>query len=73
MLKLAILDNIILIEDVVSSGGAILDAARKFRDDGIDVSLAICVIDREIGGKQKLADNGIALRSLLTASALKEA
>lgn len=56
--------RIILVEDVVSSGGAIIDASRMLKRDGINVDLAICVIDRETGGKEKLAENGIELISL---------
>lgn len=62
-----------MVEDVVSSGGAIIDAAKKFRADGIEVNLAICVIDRESGGKEKLQEAGIELKSLLTATALERA
>jgi orotate phosphoribosyltransferase len=58
--------NIVLIEDVVSSGGAIIDAAKKLRNDSISVDLAICVIDRQTGGKEKLEENGIDLKSVLT-------
>lgn len=65
--------KIILVEDVVSSGGAIIDAAEKFRADGIEVNLAICVIDRESGGKEMLQEAGIELKSLLTATALERA
>lgn len=62
--------KIVLIEDVVSSGGAIVDAVKKLRDDNITVDLALCVIDRETGGKEKLADHGINLLSVLTRSDL---
>jgi orotate phosphoribosyltransferase len=54
----------VLIEDVVSSGGAIVDAARMLRGDGLPVDLALCVIDRETGGKEALANVGIRLESL---------
>jgi orotate phosphoribosyltransferase len=65
--------KVVLIEDVVSSGGAIIDAADKMRKDEIEVDLAICVIDRETGGKEKLAEHGIKLISLLTRADLDEA
>jgi orotate phosphoribosyltransferase len=58
--------SIVLIEDVVSTGGALLDAASMLRADGIRVSLAICVIDRQTGGREALAEAGIELRSLFT-------
>ena len=65
--------KVVLIEDVVSSGGAIIDAAAKMRKDGIKVDLTICVIDRETGGKEKLAEHGIKLISLLTRTDLDDA
>ncbi len=58
--------KVVIIEDVVSSGGAIIDAVTKMRNDNIEVSKAICVIDRETGGKEKLRDNNIELISVLT-------
>lgn len=56
--------TILLIEDVVSSGGAIVDSANMLRADGVSVDRAICVIDRETGGFEKLALEGIQLLSL---------
>lgn len=58
--------KIVLIEDVVSSGGAIIDATKKLRSDKIEVETAICVVDRQTGGKEILSDNGIKLISVLT-------
>lgn len=61
----------VLIEDVVSSGGAIIDALGKLREDGVEPVAALCVIDRETGGKEKLADVGLSLISLLTFSEIE--
>jgi orotate phosphoribosyltransferase len=58
--------KIVLIEDVVSSGGAIIDATKKMREDGLEVDRAICVIDRQSGGKELLEAEGIKLISVLT-------
>lgn len=65
--------GVVLIEDVVSSGGAILDAVAKLRTDGIEPSVAVCVIDRESGGREALAEQGIELRVLLKISDLEDA
>lgn len=65
--------GVTLIEDVVSSGGAILDALSKLRDDGVNPSVAICVIDRQTGGREALADSGLELRALLTMADLEAA
>ena len=58
--------KLILVEDVVSSGGAILDTVQKMRADGLAIDTALCVIDRQTGGKEKLAEAGIELVALLT-------
>jgi orotate phosphoribosyltransferase len=63
--------NIVLVEDVVSSGGAILDTLKMLRADGINPMIALCVIDRETGGFEALQAEGIELRSLLTMSQIE--
>ncbi len=63
----------VLIEDVVSSGGAIIDAMKLLRADGLDTHLALCVIDRQTGGAQALAAEGIELKALLTYAHITEA
>jgi len=62
--------TVIIVEDVVSSGGAILDAVNKMRADDIEITEAYCVIDRETGGKENLAAKGIKLKSLFKMSDL---
>jgi orotate phosphoribosyltransferase len=58
----------VLVEDVVSSGGAILDAIAMLESDGLRPSGALCVIDRQTGGAEALASAGLPLLSLLTFS-----
>ena len=53
-----------IIEDVVTSGGAILDAAVDLRAQGAILGPVICVIDRESGGVDKLAAEGLELHPL---------
>ncbi len=56
--------NVVLIEDVVSSGGAILDSLARLRADDIEPGCAVCVIDRQTGGRENLAEHGLELRCL---------
>jgi orotate phosphoribosyltransferase len=58
----------VLVEDVVSSGGAIVDALQKLRADGLNPDCAVCVIDRETGGKEALAAHELSLLALFTYS-----
>ncbi len=65
--------RIVLIEDVVSSGGAILDAASMLESDGITARTAICVIDRQAGGFEALSEAGVELRALFTMQEIESA
>ena len=56
----------VLIEDVVSSGGALIDSLAKLRADGLEPEAAICVIDRQTGGLEALAKHGLPLKALYT-------
>lgn len=57
--------KVVLIEDIVSSGGALIDALDKLQNDNVNIISAVCVIDRESGGTENLAKKGIQLQSLL--------
>ena len=59
-----------LVEDVVTSGGALAEAVAALRDAGLVVRAAVCVVDREEGGSDALARAGVRLRSLYRASDL---
>ena len=62
-----------IVEDVVTSGGAILDAAVELRARAAEIGPVICVIDRESGGVDKLAADGLSLAPLFTMTELKAA
>jgi orotate phosphoribosyltransferase len=62
-----------LLEDVVTSGGALAEAVGALRAAGLVVRHAICVVDREEGGADALARLGVRLRPLYRASVLLEA
>lgn len=62
-----------IVEDVVTSGGQISLSASALRERGARVEVALCVIDREAGGAEALARDGIALRPLFCASELDAA
>jgi orotate phosphoribosyltransferase len=61
-------DRVILIEDVVTSGGAAADAVRAVRQAALECRTAICVIDREEGGADALARLGVRLCPLFRAA-----
>ena len=59
---------VVLIEDVVTSGGAAADAVRALRQAELQCRTAICVIDREEGGVATLARLGVRLHALFRAA-----
>jgi len=63
-------ERVCLVEDVVTSGGAALEAVDALREAGLHVSTAVCVVDREEGGVDALARHGVRLWPLFTASDL---
>ena len=65
--------KLLLVEDVVTSGGAILDAAKALREEGAELAQVVCVIDRESGGPANLAKVQLELKPLFTMSELKRA
>lgn len=65
--------NVLVIEDVVTTGGAILDGVRVLREQGARIDHVLCVIDREAGGPEKLKEVGLTLKPLFTATELRSA
>ncbi len=61
-----------LVEDVVTSGGALAEAVSALREAGVVVRTAVCVVDREEGGSDALARLGVRLRALFRAEELLE-
>jgi orotate phosphoribosyltransferase len=65
--------RVIVVEDVVTSGGQIMISTGQLRQLGATVEAALCVIDREEGGAAALAEHGIVLHTLLTRTQLDQA
>ena len=59
-----------LVEDVVTSGGALLDSIEALRQAGLVVHTAVCIVDREEGGADALARHAVRLRPLYRAREL---
>jgi orotate phosphoribosyltransferase len=66
-------DLVCLVEDVVTSGGALVEAVEALRAAGLVVRTAVCVVDREEGGAEALDDQGIHLAPIFRANELLEA
>jgi orotate phosphoribosyltransferase len=57
----------LLVEDVITSGSAALEALWLARDAGLIVEKALCLLDRNGGGREALAEHGVHLSALLSA------
>jgi len=63
-------EEVCLVEDVVTSGGAAVGAVEALREAGLVCRTAVCVVDREEGGPDALARHAVRLRPLFRASEL---
>ena len=62
--------RLLVVEDVVTSGGQIVLSTADLRALGAVVTTAVCVIDREQGGADALAEHDVELRSVFGRSDL---
>jgi len=64
--------RVTLIEDVITSGGAVRDATHALREAGAIVETVVCAIDRSPDGNP-LADVAVEIRPVLTRAMLDAA
>jgi orotate phosphoribosyltransferase len=63
-------ERVLLIEDVVTTGGAALSAVDSLRAAGADVVGALVVVDREQGGPEAFAARHVPFQALFTKTSL---
>jgi orotate phosphoribosyltransferase len=63
--------RLVIVEDVVTSAGQVIESCRRLREFGAVVTIAVCEIDREVGGAGNLAGESVELCSLFTISDLQ--
>ncbi|HEX6702139.1 MAG TPA: orotate phosphoribosyltransferase [Gaiellaceae bacterium] len=63
-------EEVCLVEDIVTSGGAAVGAVEALREAGLVCRTAVCVVDREEGGADALARHAVRLRPLFRGSDL---
>jgi orotate phosphoribosyltransferase len=65
--------SILIVEDVITSGGQVVLSSKDLRDHGANILGAVCVIDRESGGPAALSAIDVPLTPLFTMTELKNA
>jgi orotate phosphoribosyltransferase len=65
--------RVVLVEDVITTGGAVRDAVQELRAGGAVVDVVVCAIDRSPEGGNPLDDVDLEVRAVLTKAALDAA
>ena len=64
--------KLLMIEDVVTSGGAVIKAVKSIKEEKMKVTDAYAVVDRMEGATEALQNEGVKLHSLLTVKEIVE-
>ena len=59
-------DVVLLVEDIATTGGQVLEAAKVITEAGATVESIVCVIDRKQGAGENIASAGYKFQSILT-------
>jgi len=59
-------DRVLVLDDVVTSAGSIVRAIDAVRAAGAEVVGCFCLVDREAGGRERLAEAGVSLTSVFS-------
>ncbi|MBB2894638.1 orotate phosphoribosyltransferase [Flexivirga oryzae] len=65
--------HVVLVEDVITTGGAVIAGAEELRRLGARIDLVVCAIDRRPPEATGLADAGVEVRSVFTRADLDRA
>ena len=63
-------DRVVILEDVATTGGQVLEAAGDIEASGAVVTTIIAVVDREEGARRAVEDAGYSFDALFTVSDL---
>ena len=59
-------DVVLLVEDIATTGGQVLEAAKVITDAGAKIKKIVCVIDRKQGAAENITQAGYKFESILT-------
>lgn len=66
-------EKIAVIEDVITTAGQVVTSSKDLQELGLEVLRVVCVVDRQQGGTERLAEAGFDLESVYTLSQIQEA
>jgi orotate phosphoribosyltransferase len=59
-------DVVLLVEDIATTGGQVLEAAKIIEDAGASIKKIVCVIDRKQGAEENITGAGQVFESIMT-------
>jgi orotate phosphoribosyltransferase len=59
-------DVVLLVEDIATTGGQVLEAAKVITDAGANVKKIVCVIDRRQGARENITAAGYPFEAIFT-------
>ena len=65
-------ERVVVVEDVITTAGQVVESVGQMRELGFVIQDVLCVIDRQQGGREKLAAIGCELHSLFTLEELEQ-
>jgi orotate phosphoribosyltransferase len=48
-------DRVLVVEDTVTTGGSVISAIERIREEGFEIAGALCIVDRLAGGGEAIA------------------
>jgi orotate phosphoribosyltransferase len=61
-------DRVMVVDDVITTGGSLLQAVDALRDQPVEIVEALAVVDREEGGREAIEARGLSVHALFVRS-----
>ena len=62
--------HVLLVDDLITSGGSVIQTAQALRGEGLQVRDVIVLVDRDVGAARRLEYHGLRLISIVTLPAM---